>query len=165
MKRAIAMILCVVLLAGGLFACKKAETQTVSMYDLSRAMLAATDFDEMTYVSSADTDPANLLSYASDIDYDLVDAFFMAFAKDGKGNADELCVIALKDAANAAAAEASLKQHLEKRISLYATYDPTQSKKVENGLVFSQGQYAVFIVSNDNAAVKTAFTTFLSDQK
>ena len=59
------------------------------------------------------------------------------------------------------AAEASLKAHLTQRASLYATYDPTQSEKVEAGTVFSSGSFAVLLVSDDNEAVKAAFTSFL----
>ena len=169
MKRVISVLLCL-LIVFTLFGCKKsaeegsASSETsdvVSMYDLSRAMLGAAKFGEMSYLSNTDDHAEDLFTYVSDLDYEKVEAFCLAYATNGKGCADEFCVIAVKDANDVAAAQASLQRHLEKRISQYATYDPLQSKKVEAGIVFSEGRYAVLIVSDDNNAVKEAFFDFI----
>ena len=135
--------------------------EQLSMYDLSRAMLGAAAFREMSYVSSVDESAAADFAYLSDLDYEKVDQYFLAYAANGAGNADEIAVIRVKDSADLPAAEASLKAHLKQRASLYATYDPTQSEKVEDGLVFTSGAFAVLLISDDNDAVKAAFTSFL----
>lgn len=132
-----------------------------SMYDLSRAMLGATTFGEMSYVSSADDGAEADFAYLSDLDYEKVSQFFLAYAANGAGNADEIAVIRVKDSADLPAAEASLKAHLTQRAALYATYDPTQSEKIEAGTVFTSGSFAVLLISDDNEAVKAAFTSFL----
>lgn len=157
-KRAGALLLCA-LIAAGLFAgCgKNRPAQDVSLFDLKEAMLAATAFGDMAYVSSQDKDAETYLATVSDLDYGKVDAFSITYAKDGKGNADELVVIRVKDSADTPAALASLQTHLKTRQAIYAAYDPTQSKKIGAGIAFSQGNYAVLIVSDDNAAVKAAF--------
>ena len=133
----------------------------LSMYDLSRAMLGAAAFREMSYVSSVDESAAADFAYLSDLDYEKVDQYFLAYAADGAGNADEIAVIRVRDEADVVAAEASLKAHLKQRASLYATYDPTQSEKIEDGQVFTSGAFAVLLISDDNDAVKAAFTSFL----
>ncbi len=166
MKKAIAIILCALSVALVLCACAARENNTpaktdVSLFDLKEAMLAAADFGDMAYVSSNDADAKTYLSAVSDIAYDKVDAFSVSYAKDGKGNSDEVVVIRVKDAADTAEALATLQKHLQTRQSLYATYDPTQSQKVGNGITFSDGLYAVLIVSDDNAAVKAAFEAFI----
>lgn len=143
--------------------CGKKTALDVSMYDLSRAMLGATEFGEMSYVSSSDSDPADLLSNVSDIDYSKVSSFFIAYAKEGKGNADEIVVISVKDPADAEAAKASLERHLETRKSMYATYDPTQSEKIGAGVVFTRNNFAVLTVSGDNGAVRAAFDAFIDE--
>ncbi len=166
MKKAIAIILCALSVALVLCACAAKENNPsaktdVSLFDLKEAMLAAADFGDMAYVSSADTDAETYLSTVSDLDYAKVDAFSIAYAKDGKGNADEVIVIRLKDAADTPLALQTLQKHLQTRQSLYATYDPTQSEKVGKGITFSKDNYAVLIVSEDNAAVKAAFEAYI----
>ena len=157
MKKTIAILLCLATAALLLCGCGKGTANNVSLFDLKEAMLAATSFGDMAYVSSEDKDAKTYLATVSDLDYDLVDAFSITYAKDGKGNADEIVVIRVKDAANAALALATLETHLKTRQSIYATYDPTQSEKIGKGIAFSKGSYAVLIVSDDNAAVKKAF--------
>ena len=157
MKKTIAFLLCVLTFALLLCGCSKTPANDVSLFDLKEAMLAATSFGDMAYVSSEDKDARTYLATVSDLDFDKVDAFSITYAKDGKGNADELVVIRVKDAADTPLALASLQAHLKTRQSIYATYDPTQSEKIGKGIAFSKGSYAVLIVSDDNAAVKKAF--------
>ena len=71
-------------------------------------------------------------------------------------------MIRVKNSAGAALALATLQTHLKTRQSIYATYDPTQSGKVGSGITFAKGHYAVLIVSDDNAAVKAAFESFVA---
>ena len=167
MKKAIAILMCALSVVTLFCACAARENNTpaktdVSLFDLKEAMLAAADFGDMAYVSSNDADAETYLSAVSDISYDKVDAFSICYAKDGKGNSDEVVVIRVKDAADTGEALASLQKHLQTRQSLYATYDPTQSQKVGNGITFSDGLYAVLIVSEDNAKVKQAFGDFMA---
>lgn len=158
MKKTIAILLCVLTAALLLCACGGAQNANhVSLFDLKEAMLAATTFGDMAYVSSEDKEAETYFATVSDLDYAKVDAFSITYAKDGKGNADEIVVIRVKDAADTAPALATLQAHLKTRQSIYATYDPTQSEKIGKGVTFSKGVYAVLIVSDDNAAVKAAF--------
>ena len=136
----------------------------VSMFDLSEAMNAAhASSAEMSYTSSSEKDAADKLAYVSDIDYSKVEAFFISYAKEGKGNADEIVVIALKDAADAREAEDSLTAHVESRINLYSTYDPGQVPALKKAVIFSEAQYAVLIVSENAAEVEKAFRDFIAN--
>ena len=154
MKKTVALLLCLATLLLLLCGCSKGTANNVSLFDLKEAMLAATTFGDMAYVSSEDKEAE---TYFATVDYAKVDAFSITYAKDGKGNADEIVVIRVKDAADTAPALATLQAHLKTRQSIYATYDPTQSEKIGKGVTFSKGVYAVLIVSDDNAAVKAAF--------
>ena len=157
MKKTIALLLCLATFMLLLCGCSKGTANNVSLFDLKEAMLAATTFGDMAYVSSEDKEAETYFATVSDLDYAKVDAFSITYAKDGKGNADEIVVIRVKDAADTAPALATLQAHLKTRQSIYATYDPTQSEKIGKGVTFSKGVYAVLIVSDDNAAVKAAF--------
>lgn len=162
MKKTVAILLSVLLCVSMLCACgANTAANKVSLFDLKEAMLAATSFGDMAYVSSEDKEAETYLSTVADFDFDKVDAFSITYAKDGKGNADEIVVIRVKDSADTGEALATLQTHLKTRQSIYATYDPTQSEKIGKGITFSQGAYAVLIVSDDNAAVKTAFEDFV----
>ena len=163
MKRTITVFLAFLLCLCCFAACGKTQKNEISMYDMSRAMLGAAVFSEMSYVSSADDNAQDLFGYLSDFDYSKVDSFFLAYATNGKGNADEVAVVRLKDTSDVQNAVSSLQKHLEKRVSLYKTYDPTQSEKVSKGQIFSKGDFAVLIVSDDNTAVKDAFNAFLAN--
>ena len=165
MKRVLCVLLCAISVLTLLCACGSSTPakSDVSLYDLNQAMLSAAPFGDMAYVSSSDADAATYLSAVSDFAFDKVDAFSISYAKDGKGNADEMVVIRVKDEADTAAALQSLQTHLQTRQSLYATYDPTQSQKVGKGITFASGAYAVLIVSEDNASVKEAFDQFLQN--
>ena len=157
MKKTTALLLCLATLLLLLCGCSKGTQNNVSLFDLKEAMLAATTFGDMAYVSSEDKEAETYLATVSDLDFDKVDAFSITYAKDGKGNADEIVVIRVKNSADTALALATLQAHLKTRQSIYATYDPTQSEKIGKGVTFSKGAYAVLIVSDDNAAVKAAF--------
>jgi hypothetical protein len=172
MKRIAALILALCLVCS-LVGCEKktekstqtttaAPEQEISMFDLSRAMLGAATFGEMRYISSTDDYAEDKFSYVSDLDYGKVEAFFLAYAADGKGNADEIAVIRVKDAQDVNAAMVSLQNHLQKRVALYQTYDPSQSEKLGKGSVFTDGRFAALIVSDDNHAVRSAFEAFLN---
>ena len=122
MKKTVALILCCLSVALILCACAgNTPSNNVSLFDLKEAMLAAADFGDMAYVSSADTDAETYLSTVSDLDYAKVDAFSIAYAKDGKGNADEVVVIRVKDAADTSLALQTLQKHLQTNYSGRAT--------------------------------------------
>ena len=134
----------------------------VSMFDLAEALKKAHDGSTaLSFVSSSDDDPAGKLAYVSDIDYEKVDSFLMLYAEDGSKSADEIVVIALKDEADSETAVASLKSHVKSRKDLYAAYEPGFVEAVERAEVFSEGRYAVLIVSENASAVKEAFYDFI----
>ena len=143
---------------------RPAAQKTVSMYDLSRAMLDALKTEEtMRYVSASDAGAEEKFARVSDTDYADVEDFFLLYAENGAGNADEIAVIAVKHERDASAAADSLRAHVEYRTQLYATYDPAQVPKLNGALVFTEGKYAVLIVCDEPTDVKTAFYAFLAE--
>lgn len=155
---AVAAALCALLLA----ACTAVpQKQTVSMFDLSEAMSAAhAGQTEMKLASSSDADPEGIFERFSDMDYGKVESFFLLYAADGAASTDEIAVIALRDAADAAEAAKSLERHVEKRRALYGTYAPELVPALDGAEVFTSAQYAVLIVSPNADAVRRAFEEF-----
>lgn len=155
MKKIVSVLLAfVVLLQCG---CSNNQvSDTVSMYDLRQAMEAAdTSLPEMLIASSADEDAQNLFSYLSDMDYSKVDSFFLSYAKEG--TADEIAVVAVKDIKDIDEAKKSLEAHRESRRKLLDQYEPEEVRRIDDGIIFTNAQYAVLIICNDTNAVRAAF--------
>ncbi len=154
-----ALAACVCALCG----CTGGKTQPdVSMYDLKSAMAEAAAFEEMAYAGSEDADAETLFSNISDMAYSKVLSFFVYYAVNGTGNADELAVIRVKNAADLTEARSSLEAHPAKRRSLYATYDKSQLKKLEGARIEVEGGCAALIVADGADRIAEAFHTFLN---
>jgi hypothetical protein len=131
---------------------------TVSMYDLRTAMEAAdTSLPEMTVLSKNDENAESLFTdNISDMDYDKIDDFFVSYATEGK-NADEIVVIAVKDKNDVNTAKQTLEDHRESRRKLFEQYEPEQVKRIEDGIIFTEKQYAVLIICDNRDGVRKAF--------
>ena len=123
---------------------KKNTSGSVSMYDLRTAMEAADpDLPEMLNASSAEKDAEDKFSHISDMDYKKVDSYFV--------------VIAVKDKADVDEAKESLTKHQQDRYHLLQSYEPKQVSRIQDGLIFTKGQYAVLIITSHNDDVRKAF--------
>ena len=156
MKRFLLLIIALITAAGVAACSNEANEPTVSMYDLRVAMLAAdSEMPEMKNVSSVENNADKLFTYLSDFDYNKIDAYYLAYAADGM--AFEVAVVALKKASDVPEMVASLKKHVENRVSLYKSYAPDQVPLAEATLVTSSGRYAALIMCRDQAAVRAVF--------
>jgi len=148
-----ALLLCLLLTAcsgGG------PQEKPVSMYDLQTAMLAAdSSLPDMLTVNSAGADGAEMFSHLSHVDYEKVDGFFLAYS--ATGLADEVAVVRLKEAGHVEEMKSSLHDHVEGRVKLYRNYQPDQMRRVEEGLIFTRGHYAVLIISDQPSRIRAAF--------
>ena len=168
MKKSILSLTAIIalLLTVCLCACSDAQNdKKVSMFDLKNAMAGASNsFSDMTYASSADPDPAGIFANISDMDYSKVDSFFIYYATDGNGNADEIAVIQVKDKRDLSLAKSELEEHVKKRIALYSTYDKSQLDKLGSAVIETDGNCAALIVGDDAAKIATAFHAFFDGE-
>ena len=164
-RRTVAVILSALMLCGILVSCGD-DAEEISMYDLNKTLVAFTgDPDNMKYASSSDANPQELLAHVSNIEYGKVKAFFITYAADGKGNADEIVAIQVKKKSDLNEAAASLKAHLETRKTLYAAYDKSQLPKLDRAKVFTRGTLAILMVSENADKMEAAFYDFFNNQK
>ena len=163
-RKITAVILSAVMLCGILSACGD-DAEEISMYDLNQALVGFTgDPDSMKYASSSDSNPEELLSHVSNIEYSKVKAFFITYASNGTGNADEIVAIQVKKKSDLNQAADSLKSHLETRKTLYAAYDKSQLPKLEKAKVFTRGTLAILMVSDNSDKMEAAFYGFFKDK-
>lgn len=154
MKKILPALLAV--LAVFLCGCQK-NSAVVSMYDLCQKMEAAdSSLPEMLYASSSQKDAEDLFTNISDLDYGKVDSFFVSYAKEG-GKADEIAVIAVKDINDTQEAKKSLEVHKENRRKLLDQYEPKEVSRIDDGVIFTRGQYAVLIISEHPDDIRKAF--------
>ena len=138
------------------------SADTVSMYDLRVAMEEADkSLPSMLNASNVEEDAKSNFKHISDLDYDKVESYFVSYSEEGF--ADEIAVIAVKDAADVKEAKESLAAHREDRHKLLEQYEPEQVRRIDDGLVFTSGRYAVLIICDNAGAVKAAFEKFISE--
>lgn len=130
--------------------------KNISLTELQERMLAAdTTLPEMTKVTDEDKQAELNFSYLTDLNYDIVDSYFYAYASDG--TAEEIAVIKLKDKSDAAAMMKAMNEHVAQRKGTFQEYAPEQVAMAEKAVVISNGSYIALIISSKNGMVQKAF--------
>lgn len=157
MKRIICVI-CALAMCLSVCACGE-KTQKIDMYELQRSMVSADkSLPEMKISGSWDENAEKAFSYISDMEYNKIHGFFLAYAADGM--AYELAVVQLKDKSDAGAMEDSLNEHVQTRVRMYKTYEPEQVQRAENAVVKTVGDCVLLIMSDSPENAETAFKEF-----
>ena len=164
MKRIISLTLILIIILSLFAGCTGNSGKDISLYDLGQAMTNASDnLGELSYASSEDAESESVFSNISDMDYSKVKGFFIYYAKEGKGNADEIALINVKNSSDLESARQTLQTHLDKRTALYKTYDKTQLDKLGKAKIVTSSNCAVLIVADDADKIEKAFYDYLSD--
>lgn len=157
MKRIICVI-CALAMCLSVCACGK-KTQKIDMYELQKSMVSADkSLPEMKISGSWDENAEKAFSYISDMEYNKIHGFFLAYAADGM--AYELAVVQLKDKSDAGEMEDSLNEHVQTRVRMYKTYEPEQVQRAENAVVKTVGDCVLLIMSDSPENAETAFKEF-----
>lgn len=157
MKRIICII-CALAMCLSVCACGE-KTQKIDMYELQKSMVSADkSLPEMKISGSWDENAEKAFSYISDMEYNKIHGFFLAYAADGM--AYELAVVQLKDKSDAGAMEDSLNEHVQTRVRMYKTYEPEQVQRAENAVVKTVGDCVLLIMCDSPENAETAFKEF-----
>lgn len=157
MKRIICVI-CALAMCLSVCACGE-KTQKIDMYELQKSMVSADkSLPEMKISGSWDENAEKAFSYISDMEYNKIHGFFLAYAADGM--AYELAVVQLKDKSDASEMEDSLNEHVQTRVRMYKTYEPEQVQRAENAVVKTVGDCVLLIMSDSPENAETAFKEF-----
>ena len=157
MKKLIALLLaCVMVLS--LCACGE-KTKSIDMQALENSMVSADKtLPEMKVSGSWDENAEKAFSYISDLEYNKIHGFFLAYAADGM--AYEIAVVQLKDKSDASAMADSLREHVQSRVQMYKTYEPQQVQRAESAVVKTDGDCVLLIMSDAPQNAETAFKEF-----
>lgn len=140
MIKRIVCALCAVMLSLSLCACGE-KTKSIDMQALENSMVSADKtLPEMKVSGSWDENAEKAFSYISDLEYNKIHGFFLAYAADGM--AYEIAVVQLKDKSDASAMADSLREHVRSRVQMYKTYEPQQVQRAESAVVKTDGDCA-----------------------
>ena len=157
MKRIICVI-CALAMCLSVCACGE-KTQKIDMYELQKSMVSADkSLPEMKISGSWDENAEKAFSYISDMEYNKIHGFFLAYAADGM--AYEIAVVQLKDKSDASAMADSLREHVRSRVQMYKTYEPQQVQRAESAVVKTDGDCVLLIMSDAPQNAETAFKEF-----
>lgn len=150
--------LCAVMLSLSLCACGE-KTNSIDMQALENSMVSADkSLPEMKVSGSWDENAEKAFSYISDLEYNKIHGFFLAYAADGM--AYEIAVVQLKDKSDASAMADSLREHVRSRVQMYKTYEPQQVQRAESAVVKTDGDCVLLIMSDAPQNAETAFKEF-----
>ena len=150
--------LCAVMLSLSLCACGE-KTKSIDMQALENSMVSADkSLPEMKISGSWDENAEKAFSYISDLEYNKIHGFFLAYAADGM--AYEIAVVQLKDKSDASAMADSLREHVQSRVQMYKTYEPQQVQRAESAVVKTDGDCVLLIMSDAPQNAETAFKEF-----
>ncbi len=157
MKRIVCAV-CALVMALSLCACGN-KTQSIDMHELQKSMVEADkSLPEMKILGSWDENAEKAFSYLSDMEYNKIHGFFLAYAADGM--AYEIAVVQLKDKSDASAMEDSLNEHVQTRVRMYKTYEPDQVDRASSARVETIGDCVLLIMCDSPQNVETAFKEF-----
>lgn len=158
MIKRIVCALCAVMLSLSLCACGE-KTKSIDMQALENSMVSADKtLPEMKVSGSWDENAEKAFSYISDLEYNKIHGFFLAYAADGI--AYEIAVVQLKDKSDASAMADSLREHVRSRVQMYKTYEPQQVQRAESAVVKTDGDCVLLIMSDAPQNAETAFKEF-----
>ena len=154
-------LVCVLLLTVGTVGCggekpAQGNEPAVDMQTLQESMLAAdTTLPEMKVVTSDEEQAELNFSALSDFEYDRVQSYFYAYASDG--GSQEIAVVQLRDAGDAAALMNTLKDHLEDRRGALTAYAPDQLPLVDHAVIKQKGALVTMIIAEKSGLIQQAF--------
>ena len=139
------------------------EKQTVDLQALQEAMIKAdTTLPEMKVAMSTDEEAEEEFSVFSDFSYDRVQSFVYAYAADG--GCQEIAVVQLKEAGDAAALMNTFKEHLKERHDALAVYQPEQVPLVDHAVIKQKGSLVTMIISEKNGLIQKVFEEVMCEQ-
>lgn len=135
------------------------QEASIDLNALREAMLLAdTTLPDMKLSTNDDAQAELAFGGVSDFAYDRVNAYFYAFAPDG--GAQEIVVVELKDASDAAVCMDSFHEHIEFRRGVLAEYAPDQIQLLDSAVITRSGKYVTLIISEKSGLVQQAFKGF-----
>lgn len=147
MKKLIAAALCGLIVLVGCASSKKA----LDIDAFSKDVLSKGSFnDELILL------PDKVVADYYDLSFDGLEDY-RVYVSSSSATASELAVFKCKDEAALKAAKAVVETRISDQISNYENYRPDEKFRLDNALVETNGDYLLFVVSDNNATIQDLF--------
>ncbi len=154
MKRTLALIAALLLMAALFSACGKAEVKDIDLDSLDAALAEKSPFLEALEPVEADIGCMILTIDEADCEKAV-----MRFSSGA--TAEEYALIKAKDAASLGRIEKALKDHIAFQKTSFAGYVPSEVPKIENAILTTKGDYIIYCVADDAKAAQDIIDLYL----
>lgn len=123
--------------------------------DIVNQMQQSMSLPDMTGMGMEDEGAQDTFEYLCDIDYSLVEDFYISYASDA--TAQEILVIRLKSDNDAAENEKYLEERIERRKNQFMQYKPEELPVINGAVVERKGPYLALIINDSTDAAVEIF--------
>ncbi len=153
MKKFIAAALCCLMLIT-LIGCGSSK-KTLDLDAFSKDVLSKGSFnDELILLSD------KVVADYYDLSFDGLEAY-RVYVSSSSATASEFAVFKCSGEAAVKAAKAAVETRISDQISNYENYRPDEKFRLDNALIETNGNYLLFVVSDNNATIQNLFNDAL----
>lgn len=123
--------------------CGKTETKNPDVKDITDKLIDEIDFATLTELDD------DRLDFFYKINDDIIDSY-SAYICGSAGFPDEIAVFKLKDSANMQQVKEAIANRRETLVANFKDYRPEEMPKIDSSVLFTKGDYVIFVVSGEN---------------
>lgn len=154
MKKFVAAALCCLMLFITLTGCGSSK-KTLDLDAFSKDVLSKGSFnDELILLSD------KVVSDYYDLSFDGLDAY-RVYVSSTSATSSEFVVFKCSGEAALKAAKAAVEARISDQISNYENYRPDEKFRLDNALIETNGNYLLFVVSDNNTTIQNLFNDAL----
>lgn len=123
--------------------CGKDEVKSPDVKDITDRLIDEIDFATLTELDN------DRLDFFYKVDDDIIDSY-SAYICGSAGFPDEVAAFKLKDGANTQQVKEAIDSRRETLAANFKDYRPEEMPKIDSSILFTKGDYIIFVVSNEN---------------
>lgn len=155
MKRFVSAALCCVMLILLIFTGCDSSKKVLDMDAFSKDVLSKGNFnDELILLSD------KVVSDYYDLSFEGLDEY-RVYISSSSATASEFAVLKCSSDAALKSAKAAVEARISDQISNYENYRPDEKFRLENALIETNGNYLLFVVSDNNVTIQNLFNDAL----
>lgn len=135
-----AFILTLLLIVTG---CEKSEAKNPDVNDITGKLIDEIDFATLTELDD------DRLNFFYKIDDDIIDSY-SAYICGSAGFPDEIAAFKLSDGVDAQQVTNAIDSRRETLVGNFKDYRPEEMPKIDSSVLFTKGNYIIFVVSGEN---------------
>jgi len=123
--------------------CGKTQMKNPDVNDITNKLIDEVDFATLTELDD------DRLNFFYKIDDDIIDSY-SAYICGSAGFPDEIAAFKLKDGSDTQQLKEAINNRRETLVANFKDYRPEEMPKIDSSVLFTKGDYVIFVVSNEN---------------